>query len=101
MKKRTFRPSSSVRKPTRSAFCVTGFQIATFETWMGSSFVTIPPGWFLSGFGRVWRFTVLMPLTTTCSASTTRETSPRLPLSRPLMTTTLSPLRIFLMATLL
>ena len=75
----------------RSAFCVTGFQIATFETSIGSSMVTMPPGWFFIGFGFACFFTVLMPLMITCDASTICVTSPRLPLSRPAMTTTLSP----------
>src|SRR5665213_2285183 len=83
-----------MRVPTRSGFCVTGFQIATFDTSIGMSFAMMPPGWFFIGLGRVWRLTWLMPLTTTCVASTTRATSPRLPLSRPAMTTTLSPFLI-------
>src|SRR5215831_21162526 len=41
-----------------------------------------------------------MPATTTCS-SRTRVTSPRLPLSRPVMTTTLSPFLILRIALLL
>src|SRR5437870_9852300 len=39
-----------------------------------------------------------MPPTSTCSASTTRCTSPRLPLSRPAMTITLSPFLILRMS---
>src|SRR3954464_6497476 len=81
----------------RSGFCVTGFQIATFETWIGASFVTMPPGWFFIGFGLAGRFTWLMPPTTTCVGSTMLDTSPRLPLSRPAMTTTLSPFLILRM----
>ena len=45
-------------KPIRSGFCVTGFQIATFDTWIGISFVTMPPGWFFIGLG----FAVLLHL---------------------------------------
>src|SRR5665213_696952 len=89
-----------MRVPTRSGFCVTGFQIATFDTSIGMSFATMPPGWFFIGLGRVCRLTWLMPLTTTCVASTTRATSPRLPLSRPAMTTTLSPFLILPMSVL-
>ena len=57
----------------RSAFCVTGFQIATLDTSIGISLVTMPPGWFFIGFGFVCFFTVLMPFTITCSASTMRD----------------------------
>src|SRR5689334_19203435 len=57
----------------------------------------MPPGWFFIGFGFVCRLTVFTPLTMTCSSSTMRATSPRLPLSRPAMTTTLSPFLILRM----
>ncbi len=56
----------------RSAFCVTGFQIATFDTWIGISLVTMPPGWFFIGLGRVCFFTWLMPATSTCPSSSDR-----------------------------
>src|SRR5438876_9631456 len=81
----------------RSAFCVTGFQIATLDTWIGISLDTMPPGWFFIGFGLACFFTVLTPLTTTCASSTTRATSPFLPLSRPAMTTIRSPFLILRM----
>src|SRR5258705_10508165 len=77
----------------RSAFVVIGFQIATFEMWIGMSFVTMPPCSPFIGLGRWCFFTWLMPATSTCSSST-RVTSPRLPLSRPVITTTLSPFLI-------
>src|SRR5580765_4652655 len=60
---------------------------------MGISFVTIPPCSPFIGLGRWCFFTWLMPATSTCSAST-GVTSPRLPLSRPVITTTLSPFLI-------
>src|SRR5512135_241133 len=86
-----------ILKPTRSAFCVCGLSRATLETWIGISFSRMPPGWFLSGFGLACFFTLLMPSTTTRSSSTRRKTAPRLPLSLPASTMTLSPLRILFM----
>src|SRR5258705_13822986 len=100
LKKRTLRPSWSVLRPMRSAFLVTGFQIAMFDAWIGMSFVTMPPCSPFIGLGRWCFFTWLMPATSTCEAST-RVTSPRLPLSRPVMTTTLSPFLILRIAFLL
>src|SRR5512133_3354437 len=50
------------------------------------------------GFGLVCFLTRLMPSTTTCSASTRLSTTPRLPLSLPVMTMTPSPLRILSMS---
>src|SRR5215831_7710750 len=64
LKKRTLRPSLSVRKPMRSGFWVTGFQIATFDTWIGISLATIPPGWLRIGFGLVCRLAWFTPETT-------------------------------------
>src|SRR6516225_434080 len=62
--------------------------------WVVSSFSTIPPGSPMRG--RVWRLATLTPCTITrASAGNTRRTSPDLPLSRPVMTTTLSPFLIF------
>src|SRR5258708_33646290 len=61
--------------------------------WIAASFSTMPPLW--PAAGRVWRFTMLTHCTTTRSTSrSTRSTSPRLPLSRPVTTTTLSPFLI-------
>src|SRR6478672_4857192 len=60
----------------------------------------MPPGWFFIGLGFVCRFTWFTPLTITCVSSTTLATSPRLPLSRPAMTTTLSPFLILRMCSL-
>src|SRR5689334_5684478 len=57
----------------------------------------MPPGWFFIGLGFVWRRTVLTPLTITWVSSTYCATSPRLPLSLPAMTTTLSPFLILRM----
>src|SRR5580658_787852 len=66
---------------------------ATLEIWIVASFSMMPPGW--PAAGRVWRFIMLTPWTSTRSSSrTTRSTSPLLPLSRPVMTITLSPFLI-------
>src|SRR6516164_6306585 len=66
---------------------------ATLDIWMVSSFSTIPPGSPIRG--RVWRLATLIPCTIIReSAGSTRNTSPILPLSRPVMTTTLSPFLI-------
>src|SRR5690349_6331529 len=54
----------------------------------------MPPGFPICG--RVWRFTTLTPCTVTrLSLGSTLITSPVLPLSLPVMTTTLSPFLIF------
>src|ERR1700682_3509252 len=61
---------------------------------MVNSFSTIPPGSPMRG--RVWRFARWTPCTMARdSAGNTRSTSPVLPLSRPVMTITLSPFLIF------
>src|SRR5215470_13595263 len=53
----------------------------------------MPPGF--PGAGRAWRFTMFTPCTSTRDSSrSTRSTSPVLPLSLPVRTTTLSPFRI-------
>src|SRR5215470_7369438 len=53
----------------------------------------MPPGF--PGAGREWRFTMFTPCTSTrASSRSTRSTSPVLPLSLPVRTTTLSPFRI-------
>src|ERR1700722_18762813 len=66
----------------------------TFEMWIVASFSTMPPGWPIAG--AVWRFTMLTPWTTSrASLGRTRRTSPVLPLSLPVITTTLSPFLIF------
>src|SRR6185369_8371473 len=95
LKKRTLRPSASVRNPTRSPFFVTGFHSATFERSMAASFSTMPPCTWRCGFGFVWRLIMFTPSTTTWPSSSTLTTVPRRPLSRPAVTTTSSPLRIF------
>src|SRR5580704_5004423 len=58
--------------------------------WIVNSFSTMPPGSPIRC--RVCRRATCTPWTTSRdSAGTTRNTSPCLPLSRPVMTTTLSP----------
>src|ERR1051326_129311 len=68
---------------------------ATLETWIVNSLSTMPPGSPMRGLVRrraAWtRWTM-----SRASAGMTRSTSPRFPLSRPLMTTTLSPFLIFI-----
>ena len=76
--------------PTRSAFCVTGFHSTTLEMSSGMSLSTMPPCSPFIGLGRWFFFTWFTPPTMTCVADTS-VTWPRLPLSRPAMTTTLSP----------
>src|ERR1700730_2931278 len=77
----------------RVGLSVLGSMWATLETWIEASFSTMPPA--LPAEGRVCRFTMLMPSTTTrFSAGSTRFTSPVLPRSRPVMTTTLAPFLI-------
>src|SRR5262245_25122158 len=92
---RTRRPSGMVFTPTRSAFLVCGLKSAMLETSIGISLSMMPPWMPFIGFGRWCFFTRLMPSTTTCPASMRRSTVPRLPLSRPAITITSSPLRIF------
>src|SRR5271169_3568958 len=78
----------------RVGFADTGSTWATLDMCRVDSFSTIPPGSPIRGL--VCRLTRLTPCTTTrCSAGRTRNTSPVLPLSRPAMTTTLSPFLIF------
>src|SRR5262245_45832708 len=58
---------------------------------MGLSRSAIPPLTCREGFGRVWRFTMLTPSTSTLPLKvSTCNTRPVLPLSRPAMTLTLS-----------
>src|SRR5688572_6256333 len=59
----------------------------------------MPPCTLRWGFGLVCRLTMLMPSTTT-RPSRTLVTVPRRPLSRPVVTTTSSPLRILFMTQL-
>src|SRR5574338_776387 len=54
----------------------------------------MPPVTPFIGLGRWCFFTLFAPSTTTCSASTILSTVPRLPLSRPAITTTSSPFLI-------
>src|SRR3990170_2684526 len=67
---------------------------------MGASFSTMPP-WGSAAEGREWRLTVLTPCTISrCSARSTLRTSPVLPLSRPVRTTTESPFLILSFCTI-
>src|SRR6185369_17280488 len=85
--------------PTRSPLPVAAFQIATLDWWIGSVLSTTPPVVPFSGLGLTCFFTTLTPSTTRRVSSTRRVTVPRLPLSRPVVTTTWSPLRILFMVT--
>jgi hypothetical protein len=91
LKNRTLRPSSSWRKPTRSALRVCGLKIATFEACSGISFSMIPPVIPRIGLGRWCFLTLFAPSTMRWSSSSTRRIAPRLPLSRPVVTITSSP----------
>src|SRR5208283_5780088 len=91
---RTLRPSCSTRNPTRVGLSVFGSISIRFETWIGASTSTIPPGWPIPR-GLVCLVTRLTPCTTARSArGMTCVTSPRWPLFAPLITCTRSPLRI-------
>src|SRR5690606_5768770 len=90
---RSLRPSSSTLIPMRSPLPVAGLNSITFATWIGASRSTTPPGCPACGFGLVWRLT-RFTLDTTTLSPWTLTTSPRLPLSLPVVTTTWSPLRI-------
>src|SRR5262249_36226590 len=93
--KRTLRPST-ILKPTLVGFLSLGSASDRFDAWIGFSFSTMPPVW--PGRGLVWRLTPLTPWTSArFSSGNTRSTSPDLPLSRPVRTTTVSPLRIFIL----
>src|SRR5271166_6373267 len=91
---RTLRPSASDLKPTRSAFCVAGLKIDTFDMCRGASRSMMPPCTPIWGFGRWCFLDMLSPSTRTRSSASTSMTAPRRPLSRPAMTITVSPLRI-------
>src|SRR5262245_38870401 len=86
------------RMPARSAFFVAGLYNATFDRCSGISLSMIPPVTPYIGFGRWCFLTLLAPSTSTCSESIIRSTVPRLPLSRPVVTITSSPLRILLIS---
>src|ERR1700692_2184644 len=92
---RTLRPSSSALNPTRSPFWVAGLKINTFETCSGASRSMIPPWTPICGFVRWCFLDILSPSTRTRSSASTSMTAPRRPLSRPVISTTMSPLRIF------
>src|SRR3954453_11335757 len=68
-----------------------------FEAWMGISRSAMPPLIPLPGLGRVWRFAMFTPSTSTRPVSRlTWRTRPVLPLSRPAITLTVSSLRILI-----
>src|SRR5450631_246086 len=93
----TLRPSSSCLNLIRSAFFVAGLNTATFEICSGDSRSMMPPCWPICGFGRWCFLDMLRPSTRTRSSAYTSMTAPRRPLSRPAITITVSPLRIFFM----
>src|SRR5215470_10647479 len=97
---RTLRSPSTTFQPTRVGLSSLGSTCATFEIWTGASFSMMPPG--SPGACRVCRFTMLTPCTRTrISLRSTRSTSPVLPRSLPVMTTTLSPFLILNFAMIL
>src|SRR5437899_4783942 len=91
---RSFVPSSSRRWPMRVGLPQCGQTTMTLPSPSGIGWSTIPPFWFLEGFGLVWRLAMLTPATmTVCALGRTSCTRPRLPRSFPVMTITSSPLR--------
>src|SRR5919199_188839 len=87
---RTFSPESVNRYPTRVGFPDSGSTSITLETCIGASNV-YKPSWFC-WVGRACRVLTFTPPTTTrFSFGMTLSTSPRLPLSLPEITTTVSP----------
>src|SRR5690606_38984038 len=70
----------------------------TFDWSIGMVLSTTPPGSPFRGLGRWCFFTTLTPSTSRWFGPTRFRTTPRLPLSRPAMTTTSSPRRIFCIA---
>jgi hypothetical protein len=68
-----------------------GQTIITFDTAIGLSRSAIPPLTCLCGFGRVCRFTICTPSTSTrADFGSTSSTRPSLPLSFPAITFTVS-----------
>src|SRR5690606_15595949 len=98
LKKRTLVPSWRNRKPTRSPLPVAGLKSMTFDWSIGMVLSTTPPVSPFMGFGRWCFLTMLTPSTSRWLCPTRFRTMPRLPLSRPAMTTTSSPRRIFCIA---
>src|SRR5574337_1843471 len=97
---RTFFPSASSLTPTRSALAVAGLKIATLDWSIGIVLSTTPPVVPFIGLGLTCFLTTLTPSTIRCWSSARLDTTPRLPLSRPAITITWSPLRILFMALL-
>src|SRR5256885_10278351 len=83
--------------PTRSALPVAALKMATLDWWIGMAFSTIPPVVPFMGFGLTCFFTMLMPSINRWESSLRAETTPCLPLSRPVSTMIWSPLRILFM----
>src|SRR5712664_1664274 len=92
---RTFVPSGKIVCPIRVCLPQLPQTTSTFETLIPASFSTIPPLMFFEGLGRVCL--LMIP---TCSTTTVlffaliESTRPLLPASFPVITLTLSPLRI-------
>src|SRR5258708_1048617 len=88
-------PSARRAWPMRVSLWHDGQTSKTFEMWMPPSRSTIPPLTFFEGFGRVCR--LMMPACSTVTVflnGSTESTRPVLPLSRPAITRTWSPLRM-------
>src|SRR5690606_25283639 len=98
LKNRTLVPSWSERMPTPSPLPLAGLNSMTFDWSIGIVLSTTPPVSPFMGFGRWCFLTRLTPSTSRRSGPTRFRTVPRLPLSRPAMTTTSSPWRIFCIA---
>src|SRR5262249_15487846 len=92
---RTLRPSPRILCPTRVCAPHSGHTSCTLEACTAASRSTMPPLMFLPGFGFVWRLIMFTPSTTSrFESGCTLRTRPRLPRSLPVMTRTLSFLRI-------
>src|SRR5690349_19975942 len=92
--------SVSIFTPTRSALPLAALKIATLDWWIGSALSTTPPVVPFMGLGLTCFFTTFTPSTSRWSSSTRAVTVPRLPLSRPVSTIPVSPLRILIISVL-
>src|SRR5262245_29063394 len=94
LQKRSLRPSGPGRLPMRTPLRQVGQNRSTLDASTGISFDSRPP-WRLRWLGRMWRYTRLMPSTTTLpSSGKTRRTRPVDGASSPVMICTVSSLRM-------
>src|SRR5262249_41100504 len=92
---RTLRPSVRMRRPMRVTLPHSGHTSCTLLAWSDASRSTIPPLMLRCGFGRVCRLIMFTPSTIKrFFVGSTFSTRPRLPLSLPVFTDTVSLRRI-------